>query len=170
METLTSNPVDRMATAPRSSLVNGFNHVARSTQDLDRLVAFYRDTMDLPFVELTDPRGRHGFLLLGGSASPATTAMLHLFEVPAAIADYGDRDAMFMHGALDHMAIEAADERSLATMRERLIAAGASDGTLQVFGGWLLSLHVVDPDGVRLEVACHRTGDVFSDDEVVFAD
>jgi catechol 2,3-dioxygenase-like lactoylglutathione lyase family enzyme len=161
--------IDEAITTPHSVLVAGVNHVAESTQDLDRLAAFYRETMDIPFVELTDGRGRHGFLLLGGDASGGLGSILHVFEVPAAIADYGDPAAMFRRGRLDHIAIEAAGEAALAEIRKRTMAAGASDGVVRVFGNWLLSLHVADPDGMRIEVTTRWTREVFGDADVEVA-
>ena len=143
----------------QSTLVSGFNHVAQTTQDLDRLVAFYGEMMDIPFEELSDPRARHGFLHLG-------SAILHVFEIPVEMTQYGDADAMFRRGRLDHIAIEAADEFALATIRDRLVAAGHSDGVVTIFDDWLLSVHVVDPDGMRLEVTCRWTRDVFGPDDV----
>ena len=150
-----------MTITEQSTLVSGFNHVAQSTQDLDRLVAFYRDTMDIAFEEAPeDPRARHGYFHIG-------PAVLHVFQIPAEATDYGDPDAMFRRGRLDHIAIEAADEAALATIRERLLAVGATTGVVQVFEGRILSLHVVDPDGMRLEVTTTWTRDVFGEDDVV---
>jgi catechol 2,3-dioxygenase-like lactoylglutathione lyase family enzyme len=158
--------IDEAITTPHSTLIAGVNHVAESTQDLDRLAGFYRETMDVPFVELNDGRGRHGFLLLGGNASDGLGSILHVFEVPAAIAEYGDPDAMFRRGRLDHIAIEAADEAALAEVRTRTMAAGASDGVVCVYGNWLLSLSVTDPDGMRIEVTTRWTRDVFGERDV----
>jgi catechol 2,3-dioxygenase-like lactoylglutathione lyase family enzyme len=161
--------IDEAITTPHSTLVAGVNHVAESTQDLDRLVGFYRTTMDVPFVELTDARGRHGFLLLGGNAGGGIGSILHVFEVLEAITHYGDPNAMFRRGRLDHIAIEAADETALADIRDRTVAGGASDGVVRLFGNWLLSLHVADPDGMRIEVTTRWTRDVFSDADVEIA-
>ena len=78
-------------------------------------------------------------------------------------------DDMFTRGRLDHFAIDCPGEAELAEVRDRLVAMGACDGVVRVFGGWFLSLHVVDPDGLRLEIGCARTGAHFSDDELEIA-
>jgi hypothetical protein len=73
---------------------------------------------------------------------------------------------MFRRGRLDHVAIEAASESALRELRDRLVARGACDGVVRLFGERFLSLHVVDPDGMRMEVGCTRTGEDFTDDEL----
>ena len=165
-----SNLIDEAQQAERSPFVGGFNHVAQTTPDLDRLTAFYTDTLGVPFVELPDTRGRHGFLLLGDAGSDGLGPILHVFEAPEAVTGpLADPDAMFRRGRLDHIAIEARDESSLAELRDRLVASGACNGVVRVFGGHLLSLHVVDPDGMRLEICCPWTHTVFGDEDVVLA-
>jgi len=155
------------STDQRSDLVAGFNHVALLTRDLDRLAAFYRDVFDVPLVELPDPRGRHGFLPLGGAADGGLGPVVHAFEVPEQMTGaFPDADTMFRRGRLDHLAIEAAGEPALRELRDRLVERGACDGVVRLFAGWFLSVHVVDPDGLRLEVGCLRTGEVFTDDEL----
>src|SRR5262249_22789309 len=145
-------------TAPsaRSSLVNGFNHVAVVARDLDRLVGFYADVFDVPFVEVPDERGRHGFLSLGpGRRDVDPGPVLHAFEVPEDMTGpFPSAGDMFRRGRLDHIAIEAAGETELQVLRERLVACGASDGVVRIFGGWLLSMHAVHPAGTHTEVGC----------------
>ena len=161
--------IDQSQRAERSNLVDGFNHVAQVTQDLDRLAAFYRDVFEVPFIELPDPRGRHGFLLFGANPRKGELGpVLHVFEVPEeARGSFGSPDAMFHRGRLDHIAIQAADEHTLAELRDRLVASGACDGVVRAFGSQLLSLHVVDPEGMRLEVVCAWSRVRFGDDDVV---
>jgi catechol 2,3-dioxygenase-like lactoylglutathione lyase family enzyme len=168
--TMTGNN-DLTVDAARSTLVDGLNHVALASRDLDRLAAFYAEVFDVPFVELAPPagrQGRHGFLLLGrGATAQDPGPVIHVFEVPEAVTGpFPDADAFLGRGRLDHLAIEAAGERELCDIRDRLVTRGASDGTIRVFGGWFLSVHVVDPDGMRLEVGCRRTGEVLGEDDV----
>jgi catechol 2,3-dioxygenase-like lactoylglutathione lyase family enzyme len=162
--------LDATVSAERSSLVGGLNHVAQVTRNLDRLTNFYADVFDVPFAELPPHRDRrHGFLLLGrGSPDGDPGPMLHVFELPEeATGPFGPADQMFRRGRLDHLAIEAADEHALAEVRDRLVELGASDGVVRVFGGWLLSVNFVDPDGMRLEVGCRWSGVRFADEDVV---
>jgi catechol 2,3-dioxygenase-like lactoylglutathione lyase family enzyme len=154
-----------------SSLVNGFNHVAVITRDLDRLVAFYAANFDVPFLEIPDPRGRHGFLRLAGGRDEGDPGpVLHAFEMPEHVTGpFPPADDMFRRGRLDHVAIEAAGEAEFRELRDRLVGADATDGVIRVFGDRFLSLHVIDPDGMRLEVGCVRTGTVFDDTELEIA-
>jgi catechol 2,3-dioxygenase-like lactoylglutathione lyase family enzyme len=154
----------------RSPLVGGFNHVAQVTRDLDRLARFYDEVLEVPFCELPggDDRGRHGFLLLGrGTSEEDPGPVLHVFEVPEEVTGpLPDAGAFFRRGRLDHLAIEASDERSLCEIRDRLVERGASDGSIRLFGGWFLSVHLVDPDGMELEVGCRWTGEVVAREDL----
>ena len=58
---------------------------------------------------------------------------------------------MFGRGRIDHIGLQAADAEAFATIRERLIAAGAGDGTVNDFGG-AYSMFFRDPDGLEGEV------------------
>lgn len=78
-------------------------------------------------------------------------------------------DTMFRRGRIDHFAIQTAGEGALLEARDRIVAAGAGDGVIRVFGGGLLSLHVTDPDGVQFEVVCPWERDVIGVDQVVIA-
>jgi catechol 2,3-dioxygenase-like lactoylglutathione lyase family enzyme len=161
--------VEQAETTARSSLIRGFNHVAAVTHDLDRLTAFYRDVFDVPFVPIPTPDIRHGFLLLGDMApNGGLGPILHVFEATEDMTgELPDATAIFRRGRLDHIALDATDEFALAELRDRLVAAGASDGVVRVFGGHYLSVHVEDPDGMQLEVGCNWTGDVFGESDVV---
>jgi hypothetical protein len=92
---------------------------------------------------------RHALLPLGGGA------VLHPFEVPDARPD-GSASEMFHRGRIDHFALDAGDEPTLQRLRARLMAAGASDGTVTDFGP-ILSVPFRDPDGTHLEIACQKT-------------
>ena len=168
---MNTTPVNtKTSEVERSSLVGGFNHVAQVTRDLDRLAAFYADVFEVPFVELPPAGARHGFLLFGhGTAAGDPGPILHVFEMQEETTGPFGPTEMFRRGRLDHFAIEATDEHALAKIRDRLVEGGASDGVVRVFGGWFLSLHVVDPDGMELEVGCRWSRDHFSEDDVAIA-
>jgi catechol 2,3-dioxygenase-like lactoylglutathione lyase family enzyme len=128
------------------SLVDGLNHVAVMTDDLDRFVDFYTGVFDLDvvFSEAT-PQFRHAILRTG------ETSWLHPVEVtgnPHGAAIPG----MFERGHLDHLSLAAASLQAFAELRGRLVARGACDGSVDDLGAFH-SLWFEDPDGMRGEVA-----------------
>lgn len=131
------------------TLVEGFQHVATLTNDLDRLVAFYVEVFG----------ARQAVTLEGGPDAPFTRhalveiadgVVLHPFERPEADLDRWGSE-IFERGRTDHYAIRARDRAAFEELRRRLVARGASDGEVTDFGA-LLSVGFVDPDGTRLEV------------------
>ena len=127
-------------------LLSGINHVAVLTSDTDRLCAFYRDMFDAVVDgELRPNDGmRLTFLKVGD------TSELNVFEID------GNTEAqrqtpMFGRGRLDHLALQAPSIAAFDTIRDRLTAAGASDGFVTDFGA-ILSLFFRDPDGLEGEV------------------
>jgi hypothetical protein len=58
---------------------------------------------------------------------------------------------MWGRGRIDHVGVHAAGPEAFAAIRERLIAAGASDGTVNDFGS-VYSMFFRDPDGLEGEV------------------
>jgi catechol 2,3-dioxygenase-like lactoylglutathione lyase family enzyme len=126
-------------------LTTGINHVAIMTEDLDRFVAFYTDVLEAVVVfEETNPHFRHAILAIGG------VSVLHPIQPPDnphGPASHG----MFDRGHLDHLALDAPTPAALGVLRDRLVAAGASDGTVTDYGA-MLSVHFVDPDGMHGEV------------------
>ena len=145
--------------ATTTTLVAGFNHVAVVVRDLDRWVEFWTGVFGTTFEEIFDERGRHGFLALDA----ATTSVLHALEVPAEVTG-GEfpKGGMFRRGRLDHLGVGVVDEAALLAIRDRLVARGASDGSLRLFGP-VLSILAVDPEGMAFEVCCFRTGDVIAE-------
>lgn len=130
-------------------LLDGVNHVAVLTQDTDRLHAFYREVFDAPlFADMRTPDGRLSFVTIG----PKT--QLNVFEVD------GNTEAerqtpMFGRGRLDHIGLEASSQEAFDTIRDRLIARGATDGFVTDFGA-AISLFFIDPDGLEGEVLLHN--------------
>lgn len=126
-------------------MLTGVNHIAVLTQDLDRFVAFYRDVFELDVVfEEATPAFRHAILRTG------PTSWLH----PAELADnpHGTASAaMFDRGHLDHLALSSRDRASFTAARERLVARGATDGTIEDLGAFH-SIWFTDPDGMRVEL------------------
>jgi catechol 2,3-dioxygenase-like lactoylglutathione lyase family enzyme len=127
-------------------LIDGLNHVAVLTSDTDRLVAFYGEMFGATVdgQPVADPEFHLTVLKIGRSAE------LNVFEILGN--DEATRQTpMFGRGRLDHLALQAASLPAFETIRERLIAAGASDGFVTDFGP-VLSVFFRDPDGLEAEV------------------
>ena len=128
------------------SLINGINHVAILTADLERFIRFYREVfeVELLFQEAT-PAFRHAILRAGPNAwlHPAeVTGNAHAAAVPE----------MFARGHLDHLALGAPSEQAFDEIRRRLIERGATEGTEEDLGAFH-ALWFTDPDGMRGELS-----------------
>lgn len=134
-------------------LTTGCSHVALVTEDLDRLIAFYRDVLGGEVTLVMDEGDvRHAFVDLGGGFA------LHPFEVRGPNEHATGLPQMFGRGHLDHLAISVADEETFQTLRRRLVEAGASDGTVTDFGS-LRSVWFTDPDGMGCEITRDADGE-----------
>ena len=127
-------------------LLDGLNHVAVMTNDTDRLHAFYR--------EMFDATVSHDMVLAEGMRlsmiDVGPYSELNVFQIDGN--QESDRQTpMFGRGRLDHMALQAKSIESFDVIRDRLIAAGATDGFVTDFGP-VLSLFFTDPDGLEGEV------------------
>jgi catechol 2,3-dioxygenase-like lactoylglutathione lyase family enzyme len=138
-------------------LLKGVNHVAILTKDTDRLHAFYREVFGATvFHDQVDGDLRLSLVDIG----PGTR--LNVFEIR------GNTEAerqvpMFGRGRLDHIGLEAASKEAFDTIRQRLMARGASDGFVTDFGVDL-SVFFRDPDELEGEVCLNnpeaKPGDV----------
>jgi catechol 2,3-dioxygenase-like lactoylglutathione lyase family enzyme len=127
-------------------LTNGFSHIATLTDDVDRLVAFYRRVFGAePMYDMEEEGLRHAVIDVGGGT------VLHAFRVPWSAPHEGRE--MFERGRTDHYGLTVPSVDALLEVRRRLRAEGdgVTDGDVRDFGP-LYSLHFVDPDGVHLEV------------------
>ena len=127
-------------------LLDGVNHVAILTNDTDRLHRFYREMFDATVSRDSPEEG--GFRLSFVDIGPNTE--LNVFEIE------GNNEAqrqvpMFGRGRIDHLGLQAASKEAFDLIRQRLMAAGASDGFVTDFGP-ILSLFFRDPDGLEGEV------------------
>ncbi|HLH23588.1 MAG TPA: VOC family protein [Chloroflexota bacterium] len=129
--------------------LNGVNHIAILTADMDRFIRFYQEAFDARVVS-DNPKhlGREGermvIMSLGGPSD------FNVFQVP------GNTQArvqtpMFGRGRLDHFGLNASSREAFEDIRQRLIRLGASDGTITDFGRQL-SVFFRDPDGLEAEV------------------
>jgi hypothetical protein len=87
-------------------------------------------------VDLEEEGLRHAFIAVG----PHT--VLHPFQVPGV--EPPDEQPTFDRGRLDHFALNAASEEAFRAARRRLVAEGASDGSVTDMGSLLL-LSFSDP-------------------------
>jgi catechol 2,3-dioxygenase-like lactoylglutathione lyase family enzyme len=126
-------------------LLSGINHVALLTGDTGRFLEFYGGVFDATHEVLEE---RDGFLLTVVWIGP--TSELNVFQLQGN-AEHERQVPMFGRGRLDHLALEAASIEAFDTIRERLLARGATDGFVTDFGH-ILSLFFRDPDGLEAEV------------------
>ncbi|MET0897880.1 MAG: VOC family protein [Mycobacterium sp.] len=129
-------------------LLNGINHIALVSNDIDRLRGFYQDVFEAE-VGPTEPHGNDG---------NETMTMIRIgphTELNVVTIDGNtepDRQTpMWGRGRLDHFGLQAASAESFETIRQRLVAHGASDGEVNNFGA-VRSVFFRDPDGLEGEV------------------
>lgn len=132
-------------------------HIALVTRDLERLAAFYADVFGADTGERSahDRQAGLGFIRIGDSTA------LHVFERrdgPLGGVPDGQGGRAFGRGRIDHFSLEAADLTAFVAVRERLVALGASDGTVTDFGP-LVSLFFTDPDGFLMELSLTKPPD-----------
>lgn len=128
------------------TLVNGINHVAVLTADLERFLRFYEEVFDMPLLfEETTPAFRHAIIRSGPSS------WLHPAEVFGNV--HGAAlPRMFERGHLDHIALGAASAEAFELCRKRLVERGASPGEVEDLGAFH-ALWFEDPDGMRGELS-----------------
>jgi catechol 2,3-dioxygenase-like lactoylglutathione lyase family enzyme len=129
-------------------LLNGINHIALISKDIDRLRAFYTEVFEAD-VGPTKPHGDEG---------GETMTMIRIGPNTElnVVTIAGNREPerqtpMWGRGRLDHFGLQAASAESFDEIRRRLVAHGASDGTVNDFGG-VRSVFFRDPDGLEGEV------------------
>lgn len=127
-------------------LLDGVNHVAILTADTDRLHAFYRDVFDATVSR--DAREGEGMRL--SFVDVGAGRELNVFEIDGND-EPGRQSPMFGRGRIDHLGLQAASLEAFETIRDRLVARGASDGFVTDFGP-VLSIFFRDPDGLEGEV------------------
>lgn len=132
-------------------LLTGCNHIAVVTQDIERFVAFYTGIFDGALIaDMTEGEIRHVMLDLGG-------VVLHPFQFPGDQPHGIASSEMFDRGHIDHYALNVADAEVFEELRRRLVAAGATDGTVTDFG-ITRNVWFEDPDGMGCEIAMWGRG------------
>jgi catechol 2,3-dioxygenase-like lactoylglutathione lyase family enzyme len=127
-------------------LIDGLNHVGLLTADTERLVGFYGEM----FGATVDGRPQDDGQLRLTVIKIGRLAELNVFEI-AGNDQASRKTPMFGRGRIDHLALQAESLPAFETIRDRLVAAGASDGFVTDFGP-VLSLFFRDPDGLEAEV------------------
>ena len=134
-------------------LLDGVNHVAWLSKDVQRLGRFYAEVFDAQ-VGPTRPHGQEpGETMTVIRIGPHTE--LNIFVI-AGNTEADRQTPMWGRGRLDHVGLQAASPEAFAVIRERLMAAGASDGTVNDFGA-VHSMFFRDPDGLEGEVLVAKT-------------
>jgi catechol 2,3-dioxygenase-like lactoylglutathione lyase family enzyme len=131
-------------------------HVALNTPDLDRFRAFYGDVLGIRASLVLRMDGGPGFRHAFFPVDDRT--LLHVFEVPGydPAAD-GFTDEIGRRGRIDHVGFLLGTRPEFEAARERLVAAGATDGAVTDFGP-LLSVYFEDPDGMPCEITMVAEG------------
>ena len=129
--------------------LNGVNHIALLTTDMDRFIRFYQEAFDAKVVA-DNPKhaGNEGermvIMDLGGPSA------FNVFQVPGNT-QASVQTPMYGRGRIDHFGLNASSREALEQVRQRLMRLGATDGTVTDFGRQL-SVFFRDPDGLEAEV------------------
>ncbi len=127
-------------------LLDGINHIAIISKDVERLGNFYRKVFDAT----VGPTCEHGpgETMTNIGIGPATE--LNVFVI-SGNTEAWNQTPMWGRGRIDHIGLAAASPTAFETIRARLIDAGAGDGQVNDFGT-VLSMFFRDPDGLEGEV------------------
>ncbi len=129
-------------------LLDGVNHIAWISKDVARLGRFYAEVFEAE-VGPTRPHGQEpGETMTVIRIGPRTELNIVTIEGNT---EPDRQTPMWGRGRIDHIGLQAAGPEAFASIRERLVAAGASDGTVNDFGG-PYSVFFRDPDGLEGEV------------------
>ena len=127
-------------------LLDGVNHIAWISKDVGRLGRFYAQVFDA----VVGPTRGHGpgETMTVIDIGPAT--QLNIFVIDGN-AEADRQTPMWGRGRIDHIGLAAASQEAFEAIRDRLVESGASDGTVNDFGG-AFSIFFRDPDGLEGEV------------------
>lgn len=129
-------------------LLDGINHIALISKDVDRLRTFYTEVFDAE----AGPTNAHG---AGGGETMTVIRIgphteLNVFTIEGN-SEPDRQTPMWGRGRLDHFGLQAASDEDFEKIRQRLVERGASDGTVNHFGA-VRSLFFRDTDGLEGEV------------------
>jgi catechol 2,3-dioxygenase-like lactoylglutathione lyase family enzyme len=127
-------------------LLNGVNHVAILTKDVDRLRTFYAEVFGATVAHV-EQVGQGGTLTV---IDVGPFSELNVFHLPGNTE--ADRQTPMMgRGRIDHFGLQAASLDAFEVIRRRLVERDATSGFVTDFGP-VLSLFFRDPDGLECEV------------------
>jgi catechol 2,3-dioxygenase-like lactoylglutathione lyase family enzyme len=131
-------------------MIRRLAHLCLHTNDLERLIAFYRDGLGLPVkFRFTAADGSH----FGAYISLGDTTFIEFFDQHGANFQWGDPTkppAPIVAGnRYDHFALEVAD---LAATRATLLSRGVEVGEIRGGLDHSLQAWLKDPDGNRIEL------------------
>lgn len=132
-------------------LLEGINHVAIVTPDLDRMVDFYERVFDASVAMDMKEDGLRIVLVEVGANS-----VLAVFQIDGNETPPGDLPR-FQRGRHDHVCLNAATEEAFRELRRRVMAVGAGDGVVTDVGP-AIQFHYTDPDGWEAEVIWVKPG------------
>lgn len=137
-------------------MIHGVNHIAIAVADMRRTLRFYCGMLGLRLVGLFPmhgvPGAVHAFCDMGDGR---LLSFIRFGEpVPAAPGVSAPRSpaGRAASGAMHHVALHVPDERTLAAVRERVVAAGHTVSA-PVDHGFCRSIYLAGPDGEQLEVS-----------------
>ena len=132
-------------------LLDGVNHIAWLSNDVERLGQFYERVFDAVVGATRDHAPGETMTVI--DIGPAT--QLNVFVIDGNTQADVQRP-MWGRGRIDHIGLAAGSQEAFDTIRSRLVETGASDGTVNDFGG-ALSIFFRDPDGLEGEVLLAKT-------------
>jgi catechol 2,3-dioxygenase-like lactoylglutathione lyase family enzyme len=140
-------------TAP---LLQGINHVALASPDVDTTASFYAELFGLEITDITEPGGSYRNMLLF-FPNGSFVQVLDAADAPPVVApEAGPHTGRYLDGApLDHFSLFAADIGALEELRDRLVERGVSDGQISDIAGLVRNLSFTDPDGRVVDVTAY---------------
>jgi catechol 2,3-dioxygenase-like lactoylglutathione lyase family enzyme len=133
----------------------GLNHVGLTVSDLERSIAFYRDTVGMKFGMRTQIQGEWFDVLTHNRGAEIDVAYLSLGDFSLQLVQYlaagGDALPLAHHRIGNpHLCIEVED---VDAKRRSVLDQGGFGATpiVDIMGSGIRSFYVADPDGVPVE-------------------
>lgn len=142
--------------------ISGLHHLAISTGDMKKQIAFFTDVLGMELVALYWMHGVegffHGFLKMGDGScvafvfSPENTKL----ETTLGLTHPGNPGGTSAPGTLQHVSLNVADMDEMLVMRDRLRSKD-----VPVLGpvdhGFCYSIYFAGPENLSLEISCNNT-------------